>query len=117
MKWSKIKVMEARPEQPDTFFFKYEYDQEDFSALKLNKKKGHPINPKTYVPPRAYNAPIPLKSLKKKHIRELCMSGANTEKYHPFYDQFLDSPISTLAIDVEQNPQDVTERSGSPSVI
>lgn len=87
IKWSKVRAIEVDPTKTG-MFFKNQYD-DDFTALKTNAKKGHPVNVAMYPLTPAYTALIKLRPLKQKHLCQLCTKGAIPEKYHPFYQQLI----------------------------
>jgi len=85
IKWSKVKEVQINGVEGNLVRLKYSYDG-DIVTLSPNLP-GRPINLKTYKPPQAYNAAIPLPALTIQHLKELCYSNDIPELKQPFYHQ------------------------------
>ncbi|KAK3928026.1 Trypsin V-A [Frankliniella fusca] len=85
VEWNKVKIVEAGYDGDGILGFYYKIGGEK-QYLDTKKRRGHPVNLKTYEPNIAYPENIPLKALTIKHLQELCKSLAIPSKYHNFYN-------------------------------
>lgn len=88
VKWTKVREIHFSPQEPDIVKIKYEYNG-DYVILNTTKKRGRPINLKTYQPPTAYLSLFPLPENKIKDLKDLMNCGAIPPKYHPFYEDLI----------------------------
>lgn len=85
VEWNKVKIVEAGYDGEGILGFYYKIGGEKH-YLDTRKRRGHPVNLKTYQPDIAYPNNIPLKVKTIKHLKELCKSLAIPSKYHYFYN-------------------------------
>ena len=109
--WLKIVWLQFRKTDPQTVFFKYEMDKEDFSSFSVqpmpkkrssvrNNNNGNGSKNETpFSLNPAYHEPIPIKAAKFKNLMELCESNIVGANYHPFYNSL--KPTNNL--DDEEN--------------
>lgn len=71
IKWTKVKELHVTGKDPNLVRLKYEYNQESYVTLSVNKR-GHPINLESFQPPLAYDAHIPLKENTIQDLTWLC---------------------------------------------
>ncbi|XP_034252976.1 uncharacterized protein LOC117652289 [Thrips palmi] len=69
--WKKVREFHVNGQEGNLVRLKYDFDAESYVTLSPNKQ-GHPVNLKSFEPPRAYESRIPLSATTIAHLTWLC---------------------------------------------
>ena len=102
VKWLQIKWIQFRQHEPDSIFFKYEFDEEEFHCIKIKavnakristrgaKKISEIERPEFQIGisdlKYCYDNKIPISDAKKKDLLALCKDGTIPEEYQSYYN-------------------------------
>lgn len=81
VEWRKIKCFKYEKNHPDLIQFKYNYDDDNFKKIKVNKSMRHQ-NPNL---PKAYTSKLPITWAKYKDLLDLCETRVIPVSHHEFY--------------------------------
>lgn len=87
VQWSKIKIIETDPGQPNVLFYKYYFDEVAFHRINLLAKGRRIIESgvEGYHLKQLYLSAIPLKRKKYDHLLYLCNKLVIPQQYHDFF--------------------------------
>ncbi|XP_063538077.1 uncharacterized protein LOC134747381 [Cydia strobilella] len=80
--------IQYRKESPKSIFIKTDYNETQFTELKLKPKRGKSA---AIVPARAYATKIPISKAKKRDLMKLCHDNQIPRCYHSYYESLPDS--------------------------
>ena len=87
VQWNMMRVFEVRKDSPNKFYFKYQYEEEEFKCMTYGgpSRRKKPVELSAMTIPPAYNGPRPISSKKFADLVKLCDIGAIPKVYHAFF--------------------------------
>lgn len=86
VQWRKIKWFRYLKSEPDSIFFKYDYDDETFSEIKIMKSVGRPHQLNLENLTKAYKTCLPITASKYKDLMDLCKARVIPLHHHKFFE-------------------------------
>ncbi|GAB0095397.1 hypothetical protein DMENIID0001_107780 [Sergentomyia squamirostris] len=83
--WNKIRSLTVKKDQPSSFFYKYDY-QEEYNEVVIGPMK-------TVTLKKAYEERLPISLEKLKGFLDLCQQGHIPTKYHNFYKNLKEESV------------------------
>ncbi len=108
LNWLKIKHLRVMKDYPHQIFFKYDFRDEEFMVLKIQRTRGRMVTDDSLselVLKRAYNGPLPISPAKLKDLLALCHKNTISPEYHFYYENLNSSASATDALEVEDEDE------------
>ena len=88
VQWMKVKWFQYRKREPDSIFFKYEFNEETFHKLNIKSctTKSSTTTAINQEMPKRYAEKLPISDMKKKDLLSLCKEGIIPAECHGFYE-------------------------------
>jgi hypothetical protein len=86
--WQKVKWIQILKSEPESIFFNYNFNCENFIQVNVNGNTRKLVRPEKNQDelPLRYSSKLAISAAKKKDLLSLCKSGVIPELYHHYYN-------------------------------
>ncbi|MES9881874.1 MAG: hypothetical protein ABW185_13430 [Sedimenticola sp.] len=88
VQWRRIKWIQVRKQYPESVFFNYNFDEENFMEVRVaatTRKRGRQQKSWPNTIPGRYTGKQPITLAKKNDLMSLCVSQIIPEEHHTYY--------------------------------